>query len=313
MKISETISSLVTEQILFLPTYRRIEQELQSIFPGSDEEIQAIRRRLVSSRTGESFIELVEFGMEDVEKTIGARLDQIKEGVRTALNNLTGIYLRDVIRGVSHIDIEQLRNIDRSVLEDILIRIGEDILPSSDKQRLTERVEKMAERNELGAEDTAVAHFLLKLLALYKEQQEKERDVREFVEVCNGYLSGKQLVYDNKGYTIVIQPTKGWEEPPGSGEQALQFRMLSSGEKQIVSLFSHIYLSGRKGFFVIIDEPELSLSVPWQRRFLPDILRTNECTGLIAATHSPFIWENELEPYTKSLAEFVEGSGVVRR
>jgi predicted ATP-binding protein involved in virulence len=85
----------------------------------------------------------------------------------------------------------------------------------------------------------------------------------------------------------------------------LELKFLSSGEKQIVSLFSHMYLSGESKFFVVIDEPELSLSVPWQQRFLPDIMNTGRCTGLIAVTHSPFIWENELEQFVKPLAEFV--------
>lgn len=77
---------------------------------------------------------------------------------------------------------------------------------------------------------------------------------------------------------------------------------LSSGEKQIVSLFSHLYLSGQKNSFVIIDEPELSLSVPWQKRLLPDIL--NKCNGFIAVTHSPFIFDNELRTYVHSLEEY---------
>ena len=122
--------------------------------------------------------------------------------------------------------------------------------------------------------------------------------------MCNQYLSGKQIVYDNKNYTISIHQSYA--------DESLEFRALSSGEKQIVSLFVHMYFSGKKEFFVIIDEPDLSLSVPWQRRLLPDILRTNLCTGLIAATHSPFIWENEFEKYTHSLAEFAGARDVVR-
>ncbi len=84
-------------------------------------------------------------------------------------------------------------------------------------------------------------------------------------------------------------------------------RILSSGEKQIVSLFSHIYLSEITGYFVIIDEPELSLSVPWQKRFLPDIIENSRCNGLVAVTHSPFIFQNNvLDNYTHNLEEFVE-------
>ncbi|WP_375470149.1 AAA family ATPase [uncultured Nostoc sp.] len=87
----------------------------------------------------------------------------------------------------------------------------------------------------------------------------------------------------------------------------LEMRILSSGEKQIVSLFSHIYLSEITGYFVIIDEPELSLSVPWQKRFLPDIIENSRCNGLVAVTHSPFIFQNNvLDNYTHNLEEFVE-------
>jgi predicted ATPase len=42
---------------------------------------------------------------------------------------------------------------------------------------------------------------------------------------------------------------------------------------------------------VLIDEPELSLHVNWQKSFLPDLLKIVEATGydVILATHSPFI------------------------
>ena len=55
----------------------------------------------------------------------------------------------------------------------------------------------------------------------------------------------------------------------------------------------------------MIDEPELSLSVPWQRQFLVDIKQGDFCSGLIAVTHSPFIYENDLDKYAHSLGEFL--------
>jgi hypothetical protein len=82
--------------------------------------------------------------------------------------------------------------------------------------------------------------------------------------------------------------------------------MLSSGEKQIISLFSRIYLSDRSNYFVIIDEPELSLSVSWQKRFLPDILNSGRCNGLVAVTNSPFICDNELDDYMRPFKLFME-------
>ena len=37
---------------------------------------------------------------------------------------------------------------------------------------------------------------------------------------------------------------------------------LSSGEKQVISLFSYLYLY-RGSNLVLIDEPEISLSIEW--------------------------------------------------
>ena len=75
----------------------------------------------------------------------------------------------------------------------------------------------------------------------------------------------------------------------------IDLSMLSSGEKQVFSLFLHLYLDNAKDQTVIIDEPELSLSVPWQKRFLTDILDSAPCSFIMAVTHSPFIYQNRLK------------------
>ena len=80
--INEIIASSVSEQVLFLPTYRRIEQDLKFIFRGMESDIAKLRERLAAGRNSSKFIELVEFGMEDVEHAITARMDQVKESVR---------------------------------------------------------------------------------------------------------------------------------------------------------------------------------------------------------------------------------------
>ncbi len=64
---------------------------------------------------------------------------------------------------------------------------------------------------------------------------------------------------------------------------------------------SELYLGEEKSYIVIFDEPELSLSVEWQKKQLPDIIRSRRCAFLVAATHSPFVFENELDPYARSL------------
>lgn len=126
------ILSLLQGQVLYLPTYRRIEQDLQSIFPQLDlDEIRVQVRNRIAHRTDRStFIELVEFGMEDVEFTIKRRLEEIKNYVLSSLNNLTGTYLRDVIKGdYRSADLSsKLSKIDEQSIEPILNRIPQQIL-----------------------------------------------------------------------------------------------------------------------------------------------------------------------------------------
>ncbi|XRP07374.1 AAA family ATPase [Enterobacter cloacae] len=51
-----------------------------------------------------------------------------------------------------------------------------------------------------------------------------------------------------------------------SGEK-IQLNDLSSGEKQVISLMSILYLYDNSNKIILIDEPELSLSLPSQKLY----------------------------------------------
>jgi predicted ATP-dependent endonuclease of OLD family len=117
--------------------------------------------------------------------------------------------------------------------------------------------------------------------------------------VCNNYLIGKKVFYDESDIKIYIKSD--------SSSESLPLNKLSSGEKQIISIFSKIYLSeDNQRFIVLFDEPELSLSMTWQQKLLPDILNSKKCDFLLAVTHSPFIFDNELDRYAIGLREYIE-------
>jgi energy-coupling factor transporter ATP-binding protein EcfA2 len=71
-----------------------------------------------------------------------------------------------------------------------------------------------------------------------------------------------------------------------SGKQ-LNLSMLSSGEKQLLKIFVATVSAGAS--VLIIDEPELSMHVDWQRRLIKSMQILNPQTQLIVATHSPEI------------------------
>ncbi len=86
--------------------------------------------------------------------------------------------------------------------------------------------------------------------------------------------------------------------------RGIDLAKLSSGEKQIISLFSKLYLEKRESLALLFDGPELSLSIEWQRMLLPDIMASGNCDFLLATIHSPFIFENEFDCHARDLREF---------
>lgn len=65
---------------------------------------------------------------------------------------------------------------------------------------------------------------------------------------------------------------------------------LSAGEKQILSFLA--YNSFYSNALIVIDEPELSLHIDWQRALLPALEKQGSTNQIIVATHSPFIYAN---------------------
>lgn len=120
-----------------------------------------------------------------------------------------------------------------------------------------------------------------------------------FVDVTNRYLVNKKFVYDENDVDIKINNI--------NTGNSVELENLSSGEKQLISLFSMLYLDKADNYIVIFDEPELSLSIEWQESLLPDMINSGKCSFLIAATHSPFIFDNELDNKTGIIEVIREG------
>ena len=71
----------------------------------------------------------------------------------------------------------------------------------------------------------------------------------------------------------------------------LTLSSLSSGEQQELVLQYDLLFRVPSNTIVLIDEPELSLHVAWQKKFLPDLLEIVQLSNFdaLVATHSPFV------------------------
>ena len=159
------------------------------------------------------------------------------------------------------------------------------------------RIQELYESGHINdTENKFLRYFLSQLSQVIDETRETELVVEQFVAICNSYLTlssdEKSLTFDARTLRVVVENT--WSKEPISLDD------LSSGEKQIVSLMAHLHLSQRPKL-VLIDEPELSLSIDWQRKVLPDIANSPSVVQLFAITHSPFVFDNELDKFAAPL------------
>ena len=99
-----------------------------------------------------------------------------------------------------------------------------------------------------------------------------------FVSTANDYLWDKKLEF-SVGEGMLVRNQLG---------EVLQPRDLSSGEQQIILLFCHIIMAHESGGIFIVDEPEISLNVKWQRRLVESLLRLDLAGNLqfVLASHS---------------------------
>ncbi|OHE08833.1 MAG: hypothetical protein A2513_02275 [Sulfurimonas sp. RIFOXYD12_FULL_33_39] len=129
---------------------------------------------------------------------------------------------------------------------------------------------------------------ILKLIELIDESNAKVEKsyetINKFIDTVNHFLGDtkKSIEVDNIGNLKIKKP---------NGQYAT-IDALSSGERQLIVMFSHLVFkneSNPSGVF-IIDEPELSLHLKWQEEFVQYALESSPKTQLILATHSPEIF-----------------------
>jgi hypothetical protein len=126
----------------------------------------------------------------------------------------------------------------------------------------------------------------IRIIDTYLKLSEKKYDglteiygiLNIFVRSLNNYYKYKTLSYKiSKGLEITSK--NGVPIKPGD---------LSSGEKQLLILFCNVVSSNDVNCIFLIDEPEISLNVKWQRNLINTLLRLRHKGNIqyIFATHS---------------------------
>jgi predicted ATP-binding protein involved in virulence len=109
----------------------------------------------------------------------------------------------------------------------------------------------------------------------------KRDSIQLFVNTVNRFYEKKKLVLRPKSdipFEIIYEDQ----------HRSRKLSSLFSGERQITTMF-YAVSQLNTGSLVLIDEPEISLDVVWQRKILRTILSMFKTEQIIACTHSPII------------------------
>ncbi|HYN88940.1 MAG TPA: AAA family ATPase [Ardenticatenaceae bacterium] len=153
------------------------------------------------------------------------------------------------------------------------------LVPALSRDDFLRHVRNLDDQRVTIAEEV-IGPYLSSLNARLDALQEAQQLITVFLNEVNGFLTDK---------SVKFSPRQGLRIEADGASDRLSATQLSSGERQLLLLMCNALLAARQGSrLFLIDEPELSLNVKWQRRIGSALLNVTSGSPLqfIVATHS---------------------------
>ena len=137
----------------------------------------------------------------------------------------------------------------------------------------------------------------------------------------NGQVNMKDLedinAHNNTFIGIINRAFANTNKTVDTAQSKLQFKLsedllesnkrLSAGEKQFLIVMLTVLLQRKEESILIMDEPEISMHLDWQRTLIENIQTLNPNCQIIIATHSPGVimdgWEQLVENMSSLIRE----------
>lgn len=141
-------------------------------------------------------------------------------------------------------------------------------------------------RDALKASDSEKGRLAAELLQTYIKSLDRRleavepiyQNIDDFVTTLNEFLNDKSITFKlSRGFSIL-----------SSFDQSLEASQLSSGEQQLLLLFCYVLTARDQPSVFMIDEPEISLNIKWQRQLVQALLDITKGSEIqfIFASHS---------------------------
>jgi predicted ATPase len=211
---------------------------------------------------------------------------QVVRASNVANQNTNAIYT-DVVRRIAIPSIFGDQPIPTlAVARERLLSIGEsndryqkfELVPQLDTQAILQAVDSVPSDREPA--------FISLLVTFLDSLESRILAVSSLYDALDSYVEALNSFYRDK--TVEVSMSHGIEIHNTSDGEKVNPGWLSSGERQLLLILTNsMFAHERPGIF-LIDEPELSLNMKWQRRLVEALLSTTRgtTTQFVLASHS---------------------------
>ena len=182
--------------------------------------------------SNDEYEDVIQFGMQDVRQKIDSITNEIRQKSLVGFSKISGDLLSQLSKEFPNYEFKN--QVDKNKLQIILDRVGKSI-SIEDKSNIIQYINSGSKTNK------GLLYFIDKLIDLYNQQEILDLAIKNFADTCNGYLNLKNFRYNESSIKLEIVRE--------NSSDIIKLEQLSSGEKQIVSLFSKIYLDLNKSFY----------------------------------------------------------------
>lgn len=277
------INSLELPQVQWLPTNRfngnesnaefaeitnPIDMKLSSLIKKADEIIYSINQKIV--------IEDSKFRNKLVERNFMA-LSKLEEDSR--FNEVLSVLKSKENTNKIVSKLESMKSIDATYNFNpkSIMSISEKFHKTNSEESLTFTIEDVMKISSFS--------FLIQYAQDYDEYMQNIHLINEPIDKLEEKFNN---VFGEK-FRIDTRNKCSFSKINNLENNMFDFHNFSSGEKQMLIFILECSLYLDTGCVYLTDEPEISLHLKWQKKYMETLLSTNEENQFIVATHSPDI------------------------
>lgn len=222
------------------------------------------------------------------------------ENIHPDVNILVGINgsgkttLLDVIHAYYKNDTKELKRFQGKVSGNPLSTASYPIIylrsfdsPIPDRRKVAESPLMQELNNVVFQNKEGISFFNYRMKML--DYKDKAKEIQSNIDLLFAIIN---TMFSDTDKTIDISKGNNSTLVFHQADQTISLEQLSSGEKQLLLILLKVFLLEGQPATVLMDEPEVSLHIRWQREIIDRLRQLNPKCQLIISTHSPSIFSS---------------------